>query len=315
VANGVDHILNAMTTGNFHTLNGIYNGNTQILSNLNANAVNLASTQGVIQNDICNTARNLSTELTNLGYKLGDSENRITSSTVQEGRNLSQNVFQTALGLQKSMSDDTNALRDTMERFHDRNNASVSSVRYDLKDSIDRNGYNNLSAVERTSAGSLLHQERTTGEIRSQAERLAAEARVNMTGINNNVFATAKDLALEMCKIDGQLSRQASDNTAHVQIEALKNREALSRQMSECYCGIKELSLKETGEIKDLIIRAAGDLKDRVDNRTHETQQLIRAIENDKMRDALSEEKAKNLLLRLSQRVDPRCDPRCGTAC
>lgn len=82
---------------------------------------------------------------------------------------------------------------------------------------------------------------------------------------------------LDLVHVEGRLQKQASDNYASVQLDALKNKEALARQMAECCC----------------------ELKERVANTAAATQALIRDTETARLRDSLAAASQENLILRL----------------
>jgi hypothetical protein len=84
------------------------------------------------------------------------------------------------------------------------------------------------------------------------------------------------------------LERQAADNKASIEYRALKNKESLAKQMTEQHC-----------EIKELTRQVSCDLQQKIDQRANETNQLIRKLDTNRIRDSLNTTSTENLILRL----------------
>jgi hypothetical protein len=181
------------------------------------------------------------------------------------------------------------------------NNQTINTL--SIKDAIERTGY----AVERNSGENRLQTATAAGESRLAFANAVSDLRA---GIERNGFITqtsTKDISLELCNSKGDLSRQlaetscktdknvletkyelsrqaceykaclekevisarnsierqAAENKASIELEACKNRDAIQRQLSECCCELKE--------------KIAG------------SNQLMREIESNRVRDALNE--------------------------
>jgi hypothetical protein len=168
---------------------------------------------------------------------------------------------------------------------------------------IERNGSDAVHATEQTTTQLMSATLREGGEIKTAQERIAGETRSILATNNTAAALLGKDIQIELCERAGKLGLQASENfgklesdiknvkcvlefqgaqnTAAIQLEALKNKAALSAQLAECCC-----------ELKDTVSASAA-----------QTQAIVRDIENNRVRDALAAATTENLIARLRPAV------------
>lgn len=170
-------------------------------------------------------------------------------------------------------------------------------------DAVHMTGDVNLAAIERNGASNLA----ATAGVSTQNERLANENQVLHAGnyrhlaelINHFGENGARDFGKvlrEVAKVEHRLDRetaelrlqasqntaklelQASNNLAAVQLEAMRNRTDLMQKMSDCCCELKERISTSEANVKD----------------------LIKALDNERIRDALKAAETRNLVLELT---------------
>jgi hypothetical protein len=120
-----------------------------------------------------------------------------------------------------------------------------------------------------------LYQRRQFDDLHYRAGEYSGRAMRELADLDKDGEKHTGKIRLDMCKLENTLMKQASDNVMAIQLDALKNKECLSKQLAECCCEIKE----------------------KVDNTACQTQALIQAGEAGRLRDALQEAQTKNLFL------------------
>jgi hypothetical protein len=171
--------------------------------------------------------------------------------------------------------------------------------------SVHMSADRNLSAVERNGSSNLV----ATTAVATQAERLQnenvlmhkdtyrhlseighhyGEAAARDTGvIIRDLHRMESRLDNQICglKLQAQentckLELQAANNFAAVQLEALRNRNDLMQKVSDCCCEVKERISTSEANVKD----------------------LMKALESERIRDALKAAETRNLVLEISGR-------------
>lgn len=213
-----------------------------------------------------------------LGQTAGCDNARFTNKEVTDGtRYTAKEVNDSTRLLGKDICDTARQTADV-----------VTNGVYSLKSGQSEQYVNLRDAVERTGVANLTAIERNHGESRFLTQALGTELGSKIDRNNTSVLLANKDTLLEMCKFHGQtqlqisettcaLGRQASENTAAIQLEAFKHKEILSKQLAECCCALKE----------------------KIDLRAAETNQTFREIENQRVRDALSAATNENMFLKM----------------
>jgi hypothetical protein len=268
--------------------------------------------EGTILDSICQSGRTSGSEHAKISTDVCNAQGMILTSLCENTNHVTSAVRDAAYANLKNTCDSTseivdqvvstsNVLRGAVERIGDNLHNNIVNTTTDVKNAVERNGSANLAATERVGTATLLSVERNSGEGRAQAERIAAEVRSLLGRNDSNILLTAKDNLLELCKAAGVLERQAADNTASIKLEALKNKEALARQLAECCCEIKEQSARESCEIKELTRQESCDIKEKIDFRANETNLLVRELDTSRVRDDLTAANTENLILRLKK--------------
>lgn len=142
--------------------------------------------------------------------------------------------------------------RDIMRDIHHASNHVSSSVERSADKTqaeVERFGLSELEAIRdsekylfagmsQNAKEALLEFERTKLLINSNAKDALLQAANN-----------AKDAALAACN----LQHQADKNTAAIQLEAFRHKEELARQIAECCCEQKALTIEKAAQTQDLI--------------------------------------------------------------
>jgi len=183
-------------------------------------------------------------------------------------------------------------------------------------ESTNRNGQQNQEATYRTSSQTLQAVERNGGECRQTTERTSAELRNIVANCCSDLKTGQKEnlkeillrscetdskllqgfgeTRLDLCKVENKLERQAADNSATIRLELCKTADELARE-----------ALKNKAELSAQMEMCCCDLKQKIDARANETNQLIRQLETDRIRDELAAAQQENLILRLGGGVIP----------
>lgn len=165
----------------------------------------------------------------------------------------------------------------------------------DAKDTVFRTSTITNDYIKQGTADNLLATERVGSHIDDNVYRTAAGIDQNIyrsqTAINDAVSATRMEAQKNTNELIGymkshadqnwtqfsQLTKQASDNTAAIQLEALKNKADLSKQMAFEY----------------------SDLKDKIHSSESNIKEVLRAQESDRLRDVLRATENKSLYFEL----------------
>jgi len=165
----------------------------------------------------------------------------------------------------------------------DRNQSTTIAVGKDLAAEICRSTSDIRAGVKKSKEVTKSAAKDVTIELLRQSSESRGLADRNFA----HSTSLAKDQQLEMSKMQHVLERQASDNVKFVELDALRNKEHLARQLAECCCEIKE----KIGESAD------------------KTNALISTLDLNKTRDELAKINTENMMLRLKA-SDPCCKER-----
>jgi len=102
------------------------------------------------------------------------------------------------------------------------------------------------------------------------------------------------------------LERQAADYRSASQLEAFQNKEHLARQLAECCCEIKEMSIRQFGDLKEIGYRNQAEVLLKMDAKSYETNNLIREVDTIRIRDKMRKYQEENLLYKLRLCGDDR---------
>jgi hypothetical protein len=177
--------------------------------------------------------------------------------------------------------------RDILRAICDSDSNCVDTTRQvgdALRDAIERNGDNTVNSVERNA---------------DMLSALISDTRNSVNQNGRDILLASKDLALQVCKAESVLARQASDNAGSVKLELLKTQNALERQASDNACAIKldahknkeELFRQMTEcccEFKERLATVSCELKTTVYQSAEKTQNLIQQEIIQGLRDRLA---------------------------
>ena len=253
-------LSNDIYRGNQNTLDTTYRATNELL--------------GAIRSGIDATSnlgdRLYAGEVANRGY-MGDHFN-----IIGEGLDRNLNASSEKFG-------NTNLL--TSEKFA-HTNEHLSGVKYHLSEDIWKAKCHLDKEIDRKHEWQMRelyhidkHQHETREKIRRANVEQFAQTNLNLAKTENILAQQASNnfgkSQLDICKAESAIQLQAANNYANIQLEALKNKESLAAQMAECCCEIKQLV---TGTAK-------------------ETQDVVQAADNNRLRDALRTLETQNLLL------------------
>ena len=210
------------------------------------------------------------------------------ANTERLGLNINDNIYRSSL-----------ANRESIERNSDWISSAIERNSSHLASAVERTGSAAVNAVDRSTNEITNLVQHTTGEIKTQQHAIAGETRklvndhhskfleLNKDGVINDNKNTGKiqlqasqyfgQTELDIAGVKNKLELQAAQNTAQIQLEALKNKNSISAQLAECCCELKQL----------------------VQNSAQTTQQVLQEIENNRIRDALSDANTENLISKL----------------
>lgn len=131
-----------------------------------------------------------------------------------------------------------------------------------VRSSVDRNGDKVVASIERNSdaLSAMINDTR------------------NLVGTTTReVLLSSKDLALQVCKTENILSRQAADNAGSIKLEMLKSQNSLERQAAENASSIRLEALKNKEELMRQLCHYCSELKERLSVSTCELKQTVLA--------------------------------------
>ena len=290
-----------------------------------------------VSGDVCALSNENSNQHMLLSNRLSDVGEKNLTATLNTGREVVKDIGDSSRYLGGAVHD---VDRNVLKAGCDNTNAIISSTSalgFNIRDAIERS----IVASEKSNAENRLATANASAEGRLTSQQNTNEVRTAVERNNTNILLTGKDLGLEICHAKGDIQTQACDNTrvlerqaadnkaqlekqvylvdrnvteskcsierqaaeykasvehnilmskctlerqaaenkASIELEALKNKEALARQMAECCCEVKE----------------------KIEQRFCETNQLIREIDSNRIRDQLNDAKQENLFLKFQQ--------------
>lgn len=164
-----------------------------------------------------------------------------------------------------------------VERHGSELNVSIERSKGDITSSIDKTVGAIENSVNKVSTDILLSQEKGNSDIK----QIISETQ-------NVVISSNKDIQLELCKVTEKLTLQASENIGKVELCVSNIKRHIELQIAEV---ISQLHLEALNNIKVLssqMTECCCDLKEMMTVTNHATQQLIRELENNRMKDALA---------------------------
>lgn len=180
------------------------------------------------------------------------------------------------------------------ERFGLFNNGSIERSADKTQNEVEKFGLRELDAI--TSAEKYLY-----AGMSQNAKDLMLQACGNAEKVMHQSAEHLKDLLLQNChdtasiKMQAEvlgkdaalaardLMHQADKNTAAIQLEAFRHKDDLARQIAECCCEQKALTLETS----------------------HHTQDLVRKLDEQRLRDELAKTREELIALRVRSTLSP----------
>lgn len=190
------------------------------------------------------------------------------------------------------------------------NRDAIERVGITAAESSNRNGSEVLAAVERNGTENLVSTEKARGDIISIIEKNTGDIQLSVNKGYNDIqvsqeklagdikqsimesqtanLSLNKDFQIELCKTTERLTLQASENIGKVEVYINDIKSHIDLQIAEV---ISQLHLEALNNIKVLssqMMECCCELKEMMSTTNHATQQLIRELESNRMKDALA---------------------------
>lgn len=257
----------------------------------------------VIQSGVSQASRDVFQTGCKLGEIIAESSHKILMNDAAETAAIIADNQRVAFANKNHTDNVGVATRNAVEYNGSLNLTSTERNSGEIRQNLERSAGDTRNIIERTSgevrdklynnyAGIMLaNKDNLLAEKDTQllVERAGCDSREATLHVHRSLYKSEARLGLQaekyhgvqrldICETENRLQKQASDNYASVQLEALRNRVALEREMAQCCC----------------------ELKERISNTADETQSLVRSNETARLRDALLATTQQNLFLRLS---------------
>jgi hypothetical protein len=138
----------------------------------------------------------------------------------------------------------------------------------------------NFNSLEQDIYANGLEGQKMTNELIGYLKTNNDQSWSNFGNVTKDIYQAKADTILTSTNQYANLAKQASENTGSIQIEAMKNKADLAKQMSFQY----------------------SDLKDKVYNSESNIKELLRAQDSDRLRDTLRATEHKSLYFELKDR-------------
>ena len=153
----------------------------------------------------------------------------------------------------------------------------IDNNTYRTAHDINDNVYRTQAEIARTSSILALETQKVTNEILG---RMTDDYRVissDLSKITSDIQSSKGDVLLQQANIYGNLSRQFAEQTAHIEVESLKNRACIEKNMADYH-----------GDLKSNLVASEMNIKE-----------LIKGTEAERIRDKLRETENKSLFFEL----------------
>lgn len=168
---------------------------------------------------------------------------------------------------------------DSIERSSDKTQGVVQSEAHRTQDELEKFGFRELDAINSAEKYLFAGMTQNAKETLLEFERTKLLINANAKDALLQACGNAKDAALAA----RDLMHQADKNTAAIQLEAFRHKEELARQIAECCCEQKALTLETS----------------------HATQDLIRKLDEQRIRDELAKTREELIALRVRATLAP----------
>jgi len=286
-------VQNSMNSGNNHILNAVRSGDDHILNNANSSTNSILGTLYTGLGHLANSENNGFLHILNdahagqssLDAEINSAERNLTSLVTSNGYRIQDAEARISNIAVTQGLNNNNAI---VKVGDDTRNAITNSTDV-VRTMIDAKADWLFGSLQDARVDLRDTTERYASELRSQSDRNFMDLRNANDRTSERVLSVGRDLALEMARSEERVIKQQLVDTSAIQNEALKNKNELAREVAETACAIKE----------------------KIVNSANETNSLIRKLDEERLRFALSEEKTKSLILGLKLSDCSRCNPQC----
>lgn len=205
---------------------------------------------------------------------------------------------QNSLNLANMASNQTLLLanRDAIERVGIASSDYISKSATDIISAI--NSSSSLISIEKAKCDIIDNTSKNSNSIenliQSSSNNILLSFNTNNTNLRDIIFTNhkdiitvSKDLELNLCKANEILGLQANNNVNKIELSLSSVKTQLELQISNITSNIQLESLKSIQTLTAQMIQCCCDIKDLMTITTNATQNLIREIENTRVKDAL----------------------------
>lgn len=205
---------------------------------------------------------------------------------------------QNSLNLANMASNQTLLLanRDAIERVGTASSDYISKSATDIISAI--NSSSSLISIEKAKCDIIDNTSKNSNSIenliQSSSNNILLSFNTNNTNLRDIIFTNhkdiitvSKDLELNLCKANEILGLQANNNVNKIELSLSSVKTQLELQISNITSNIQLESLKSIQTLTAQMIQCCCDIKDLMTITTNATQNLIREIENTRVKDAL----------------------------
>jgi hypothetical protein len=143
--------------------------------------------------------------------------------------------------------------------------------------SIEQDIYRSQTSVNDAVTLGRIEAQKNTNELITYSKSISDQNWKNFADMSRDILQTKGDMSLQSSTQYANLMKSGSDNTAAIQIEALKNKNDLAKQMAFEYSSLKDKIADSESNIKE----------------------VLRAQESDRLRDVLRATEHKSLYFEL----------------
>jgi hypothetical protein len=259
----------------------------------------------IVKDGDCEILKEIKESECDLSRDVKDSE----ITTLNSGRKVQSEVIKTREQLLKDICDLDAHLGDKTARYGERNFKATKESEKSLSKAILHNDIRSIKEFARTNANIALNSlEQCKMENKLMKNIESTKMAVALTEKELRVAGLKTQLSIEnkITKNTFKLEKQAAENKEKLKLQSIKNTCKLEKQAAENFNASQLLAIQNKCEISKQLSDGFCEVKERIDCRTAETNELIKRLEIEKLREQLEFAKQEALIARL-------CG--CGSGC
>ena len=172
--------------------------------------------------------------------------NLLNDSIKDQGAGVKDTVYRTSAALNDSVGKGTSDNLLATERV----GSHIDDNVYRTAIAMDQSIYRAQSSVSDAVTASRIEAQKNTNEVISYLKSNNDHNWSNFANVTKDIYQGKADTILSTTNQYANLAKQASDNTAQIQIEALKNKGDLAKQMAFEYSSLKDKISDSEASIK-----------------------------------------------------------------